>query len=670
VSARAAMRRWRWPWLAQLALPLVGLWLLRTNPRLDTRLEHHAGHFWLVVTGAMLNVVLGVWVSEAARRRHDARLLLVSLTFLASAGFLLLHALATPAVLLPGPNTGFAVATPVGLFLGAGFAVASSANLPPARAAAVLRHQWLLRGGLALLMVAWAVLSLLALPPFAAPLAEDSTHRLIHGLALVGVGLYALAAFRYAGLLWRRQVMLGIVTAFVLLAEAMVAIAFAHNWQLSWWEWHLLMAIAFGVVVYSARVEAAREGTGDHVFDGLALEETIRRIDEQYDAAVRTLVEELRGRPESGAEPLGELVGRVARRYELGRGQQGVLGRAAGEIDALLVDQAAEAARREQIEQELRLAHLIQQRFLPEGLPQVPGWRVDAAYRPARAVGGDFYDLIELPDGQVGVVVGDVSDKGVPAALVMASIHSILRAEAPRLVAPAKVLERANQLLVAETPVSMFVTCVYAVLDPASGRLRWANAGHDLPLLRTESGVAQLHATGMPLGMLPGSSYEEKSTEVPPGGVLLFNSDGITEAHGPGREMFGSARLATLAARRLDGAALIRLLLDELHQFTGPDWEQEDDITLVALERAAADPAVPRPVELGRPATAAAAIPLVAGGTGPAGPARRVLVEEPTGTADLAATAVARAAWRAADAGGRAWPGPPAPRGPAPSRRR
>jgi hypothetical protein len=344
--------------------------------------------------------------------------------------------------------------------------------------------------------------------------------------------------------------MLGIVTAFVLLAEVMVAIAFAHNWQLSWWEWHLLMAIAFGVVVYSARVEAAREGTGDHVFDGLALEETVRRIDEQYDAAVRTLVEELRGRPESGAEPLGELVGRVARRYELGRGQQSVLGRAAGEIDALLVDQAAEAARREQIEQELRLAHLIQQRFLPEGLPQVPGWRVDTAYRPARAVGGDFYDLIELPDGQVGVVVGDVSDKGVPAALVMASIHSILRAEAPRLVAPAKVLERANQLLVAETPVSMFVTCVYAVLDPASGRLRWANAGHDLPLLHTESGITPLHATGMPLGMLPGSSYEEKSTEVPPGGVLLFNSDGITEAHGPGREMFGSARLATLAAGR------------------------------------------------------------------------------------------------------------------------
>jgi hypothetical protein len=182
--------------------------------------------------------------------------------------------------------------------------------------------------------------------------------------------------------------MLGIVTAFVLLAEVMVAIAFAHNWQLSWWEWHLLMAIAFGVVVYSARVEAAREGTGDHVFDGLALEETVRRIDEQYDAAVRTLVEELRGRPESGAEPLGELVGRVARRYELGRGQQSVLGRAAGEIDALLIDQAAEAARREQIEQELRLATSSSSASCQRVCPRCPagGWhRLPARPAPSAA---------------------------------------------------------------------------------------------------------------------------------------------------------------------------------------------------------------------------------------------------------------------------------------------
>jgi serine phosphatase RsbU (regulator of sigma subunit) len=617
VPARATTRFRRTPWLAQLALPLLGLWLLRANPRLDTRIEHHAGHFWIVVAGALLNVLLGVWVSEAACRRRDARLLLVSLTFLSSAGFLLLHALATPAVLLPGPNTGFSVATPFGLFLGACFALASSADLTAARAAAVLRLQWLLRGGLVLVMVAWAALSLLALPPFDAPLAEDATHQLVHALALGGVGLYALAAARYARLLWRRQVMLGIVTAFVLLAEAMVAVAFAHNWLLSWWEWHLLMAVAFGVVAWSARVEAAREGAPDHVFDGLALEATVRRIDEQYEAAVRMLVEEMRRGAEEG------LVGRVARRYQLSRGQVGVLERAAGEIAELLAEQAAEAARREQMEQELRLARLIQQRFLPDDLPRVPGWRVDTRYRPARAVGGDFYDLIELPGGNVGVVVGDVSDKGVPAALVMASVHSILRAEAPRLVAPAAVLQRANQLLVAETPVTMFVTCVYAVLDPVSGRLRWANAGHDLPLLRTGPEVTPLRATGMPLGMMPGTRYQEQSTVVPPGGSLLFHSDGVTEAHGPGREMFGGARVAALAARQLDGAALIGLLLDELHEFTGPDWEQEDDITLVVLERAAADPAVPRPVELGRPAAADAAVPLEAGGAAPAGPARR-----------------------------------------------
>jgi serine phosphatase RsbU (regulator of sigma subunit) len=161
------------------------------------------------------------------------------------------------------------------------------------------------------------------------------------------------------------------------------------------------------------------------------------------------------------------------------------------------------------------------------------------------------------------------------------------------------------------------------VFDPVSGRLRWANAGHDLPLLRTGPEVTPLRATGMPLGMMPGTRYQEESTEVPPGSSLLFHSDGVTEAHGPGREMFGGARLAALAARQLDGAALIGLLLDELHGFTGPDWEQEDDITLVVLERAAADPAVPRPVELGRSATEDVAVPLVAGAAAPAGLARR-----------------------------------------------
>jgi anti-sigma regulatory factor (Ser/Thr protein kinase) len=182
-------------------------------------------------------------------------------------------------------------------------------------------------------------------------------------------------------------------------------------------------------------------------------------------------------------------------------------------------------------------------------------------------------------------VVGDVTDKGVPAALVMATTHAILRAEAPRLVAPAEVLERANDLLVAEMPAHMFVTCLYAVLDPSSGRLRFANAGHNLPYLRGEGGVTELRATGMPLGLLPGMRYEEKEVALTGGDGLLLHSDGLAEAHSPDGDMFGFPRLSKLSGDRPAGEELIDLLLAELARFTGPGWEQEDDITLVTLRR-------------------------------------------------------------------------------------
>jgi hypothetical protein len=394
-------------WLLFLAAPLLGLWLLRARPNLDVRLEHHAAHFWIVVTCALVSVVLSVWVGEAARHRGDARLLLVSLTFLCSAGFLLLHALATPNVLLAGRNTGFLVATPVGLFLGAWFAAASSASLGPRRAGLVLRWQGPLRAGVTLVLLAWGVASLLELPPFDVLLAEDATNDVIHGLSLVGVGLYTVAATRYARLLHDRpsRVALAVAAAFALLAESMIAIAFAHSWHASWWEWHVLMAVAFGLVAWSARGEYARESTPARAFDAIALEQTVRRIHEQYDAAVQALVTEMRRQPAGGAEPVAELAGR----YDLTEGQVNVLERAAAEIAELLREQAAEAGRREQIEQELRLARLIQQRFLPAELPRLPGWRLDAWYRPAREVGGDFYDFFDLPDGRLGIVVGDVT---------------------------------------------------------------------------------------------------------------------------------------------------------------------------------------------------------------------------------------------------------------------
>jgi hypothetical protein len=309
-------------WLLFLAAPLLGLWLLRARPNLDVRLEHHAAHFWIVVTCALVSVVLSVWVGEAARHRGDARLLLVSLTFLCSAGFLLLHALATPNVLLAGRNTGFLVATPVGLFLGAWFAAASSASLGPRRAGLVLRWQGPLRAGVTLVLLAWGVASLLELPPFDVLLAEDATNDVIHGLSLVGVGLYAVAATRYARLLHDRpsRVALAVAVAFALLAESMIAIAFAHSWHASWWEWHVLMAVAFGLVAWSARGEYARESTPARAFDAIALEQTVRRIHEQYDAAVQALVTEMRRQPAGGAEPVAELAGRVAGRLRPPRG--------------------------------------------------------------------------------------------------------------------------------------------------------------------------------------------------------------------------------------------------------------------------------------------------------------------------------------------------------------
>ncbi len=254
-------------------------------------------------------------------------------------------------------------------------------------------------------------------------------------------------------------------------------------------------------------------------------------------------------------------------------------------VAQLVQEQAAELQARERYAEEMRVATLIQQQFLPRELPKLADWQVAAYYGPARAVGGDFYDFIELPDGRIGIVVGDVTDKGVPAALVMARTHSILRGDAPRLASPSKVLEHANDLLVAEMPEKMFVTCLYLVLDPRTGHVVFANAGHNLPYVRTAAGVVEFRATGMPLGLLPGMEYEEREAVIEPGGNVLLYSDGIVEAHDPAGEMYGFPRLRADLASDLAGSKLLDNLLDRLHAFTGKGWEQEDDITLVTIRR-------------------------------------------------------------------------------------
>src|SRR5215213_7615850 len=260
------------------------------------------------------------------------------------------------------------------------------------------------------------------------------------------------------------------------------------------------------------------------------------------------------------------------------------------QVAQLVRQQQQQAQERERIEQELRVARLIQQTLLPKAVPQIADWDVAAYYQPAREVGGDFYDFLEFDDGQLGLVVGDVTDKGVPAALVMATTRTMLRASAQRLDSPGEVLKRVNDVMVPDIPPNMFVTCLYAILDPATGRLHYANAGHDLPYRRKASGGAggaeELRATGMPLGLLPGMGYEEKEIVLERGESVLFYSDGLVEAHDPQREMFGFPRLQGLVGtHRSGGQAMVNFLLSELARFTGEEWEQEDDITLVTLER-------------------------------------------------------------------------------------
>ncbi|HZY64549.1 MAG TPA: GAF domain-containing SpoIIE family protein phosphatase [Rubrobacteraceae bacterium] len=255
-------------------------------------------------------------------------------------------------------------------------------------------------------------------------------------------------------------------------------------------------------------------------------------------------------------------------------------------VAQLVRQQQLETRERERIEQELRVARLIQQTLLPKSVPEPEGYQLGAYYQPAREVGGDFYDFLELDDGRLGLVVGDVTDKGVPAALVMATTRTMLRAAAQRFDSPGEVLERVNDVLYPDIPQNMFVTCLYAILDPQSGRLRYANAGHDLPYLRHESGVAELRAIGMPLGLMPGMGYEEKEAALEDGDTVLFYSDGLVEAHAPDKEMFGFPRLqGFVGAHRGSGPDLMDFLLNELSRFTGEDWEQEDDITLVTLQR-------------------------------------------------------------------------------------
>ena len=303
----------------------------------------------------------------------------------------------------------------------------------------------------------------------------------------------------------------------------------------------------------------------------------------------------------------------------------------------LLEDLAQQIRERERIEQDLRVARSIQQASLPEEVPTLAGWQIAPYYQPAREVGGDFYDFHLLSEGRLGVVVGDATGKGVPAALAMSTtcgmLQAVSEASDSSSSSPGEVLKRANEALSVRIPPNMFVACFYAMLEHEIGRLVYANAGHDLPYLRSQGGSCEeLRARGMPLGLMLGMSYEEKEAVLNVGEAALFYSDGLVEAHDSQRVMYGfptagcddidlrtrcmHKRLSNFSAKpsvcrhhairvnhteircRLQGlvaehgddeASLEDVLLEELYSFVGEGWEQEDDITLLTLRRSTAN---------------------------------------------------------------------------------
>jgi class 3 adenylate cyclase len=320
-------------WLFHLALPLLGLWLLLAVPSTDLLVEHHPTHFWLVALVAGVNVGLALVVDRAAQRHEDPRLLLVGLGFLAAALFFVLHALATPGVLLDSRNGGFALATPVGLALGALFTAASAVEFSPERAQRVLRIGPWLRSGVYTLAAVWGIFSLAGLPPLRDPAIAERLSGPLIAMTAVSVVLYVFVAVRFY-LLYRRRrsvMLLSIITANILLAESMIAVALSVNWRLTWWLWHVLMVLAFGYVAYSAYIGYRREGATTGLFDGVRTEETVRAVRAEYEAALETLVGALR-RQEAGeisADEMSLITAGMESRFGLTEGQTAVLGRAA-----------------------------------------------------------------------------------------------------------------------------------------------------------------------------------------------------------------------------------------------------------------------------------------------------------------------------------------------------
>lgn len=246
-----------------------------------------------------------------------------------------------------------------------------------------------------------------------------------------------------------------------------------------------------------------------------------------------------------------------------------------------------QALEKERLEREMNLAAEIQRQILPKGAPTVPGFELAGWYRPARQVGGDYYDLVPRKDGRIGLVLGDVSGKGMPAALMVSTLHSALRLLLDHTPFGPSLLERLNRHIVESSAANKFITMLIAELDPHTGVLHYMNAGHNPGiLLRGDDTVEQLGAGGLPLGLLPEARFQSRAVTMEPGDLLCIYSDGITEAESPNEEEFGMGRLIDLL--RWQRYQPLSEMMEAIPRAVGEfsrGLPQGDDQTVVLLRR-------------------------------------------------------------------------------------
>jgi sigma-B regulation protein RsbU (phosphoserine phosphatase) len=246
------------------------------------------------------------------------------------------------------------------------------------------------------------------------------------------------------------------------------------------------------------------------------------------------------------------------------------------------------AVEKGRMERELQMAHQVQASLLPRETPQIPGWEFAARWQPARETSGDYYDFILTDEGQLGLVIADVADKGMAAALFMAVTRSTVRASVGHAPSPAAGIAHANRLICADSTRSMFVTLFYALLDPASGEITYVNAGHNPPLLcrANQDTLTELTRTGFPLGLIKDSSFEQRTVRLGPGDLLLFYTDGVTDATDAHLQDFGTERLrrVLLEHRHAPAAEVMDALGRAIHDFIG-STAPFDDIAILIVRR-------------------------------------------------------------------------------------